>query len=105
MEADVACAFMQEAEKIVYLKLVIIRQQKRFTSERCTVYHFSLLVTYCSLDDADNELRSFVVELILRIVKIPEEAFDALLQFDASSLPSVSYSLGIVENIVPVSPR
>lgn len=105
MEADVACAFMQEAEKIVYLKLVIVCQQKRLSSKWCTVYLLSLLVTYCSLDDADNELRSFVVELILRIVKIPEEAFDALLQFDASSLPSVSYSLGIVENIVPVSPR
>ena len=98
---DIGCA---EAEEVVHNVFMIARKHEGFASERCTVYHFSLLVTDSLFNDTYHELRSFMVELICWVLEIPKESLNSLTQFLAGFLPSVSDSLGILEDLVPVSP-
>ena len=98
---DIGCA---EAEEVVHNVFMIARKHEGFASERCTVYHFSLLMTDSLFDDTYHELRSFMVELICWIVKVSKESLDSLTQFFAGDLLSVSDALGILEDLVPVSP-
>ena len=74
MVANILRSGVYKADKVIHDILVIICQEKRRSPKWLTLYRLPLLMTYRTLDDADNKFRSFVVELICRIIEIPEKA-------------------------------
>ena len=102
MEPESTSVGVDEANEVVDDELVEVRQQERLVSERCAVERFALLVGDSLLDDRDAELRSGVIDFVLRLFKIAEEAVDRFLQSLAGYLLPVAYAACVVENLVPV---
>ena len=92
----------EKPQDIVDDKFLKRLQQEWLPSHWSSVECFSLLVAQGPLDYPDAEIRSFWSELIFRIIQIPEEPVDRLLQFPTRNLLSVPDALSVVQDLFPV---
>lgn len=82
-----------KSKQIVNDKFVKRLQQKRCSAQRRAVYLFSLLMTYCFLNNLDAKLRAFGVEIIVRVFQIHKKRFTACLSsLHAIFLPALMLS-------------
>ena len=78
MESDGICPGQLESNQIIDDKLVEWFQQKRRPSQRGSVQFFTLLMAQGLFNNANAELWCLWIDLILRVVQIPNETLNRL---------------------------
>ena len=103
MEADHIRPRMEEPHDVVNYENMKRLQLKRLASHRCSVERLPLLVAQGLLDDPDAELRALWLDLVIRILQIPEKSLNTLLSLDVRDNRPVPYPFRIVECYFPMS--
>ena len=104
MKSDNFRAGIHKAQNVIDDKFVKRFQKKRSSAQRRSVQLFALLMADRFFNDLDAEVRSFWIDVIIRIFQIFEKAFHSLNPFFVGDDLPASDSFGVSQDILPVLP-